>query len=67
MSGEQILDDNSIKTQSERNKYKIKSKVDINILLNKVRKEQKKEKFENLIFISLISFIILATGVIISF
>ena len=67
MSGEQILDDNSIKTQSERNKYKINSKVDINILLNKVRKEQKKEKFENLIFISLISFIILATGVIISF
>ena len=42
-------------------------KVDINILLDKVRAEKKKEKKENIIFLSLISSVILITGIIASF
>ena len=43
------------------------SKVDINILMDRVRSERKKEKKENLIFLSLIGSVILITGVIASF
>ena len=65
MSGEQIVAENNIKTQTE-NKRKKNSKVDINILLNKVRAEEKKEKYESIFFISLISIFVLITGIIIS-
>ena len=41
-------------------------KVDINILMDRVREEKKKEKKENLIFLSLIGSAILLTGVIAS-
>ena len=41
-------------------------KVDINILMDRVREEKKKEKKENLIFLSLIASVILITGVIAS-
>ena len=40
-------------------------KVDINLLMDKVREEKKKEKKENLIFVSLIASVILITGAII--
>ena len=65
MSGEQITGHQaeSIKSSSSQ---KLKNKVDINILLNKVRSEEKREKFESVIFISLISFVLLVTGIIIS-
>ena len=43
------------------------AKVDINILMDRVRAEKKKEKKENLIFLSLIASVILITGVIASF
>ena len=46
---------------------KQKPKVDINILMDKVREEKKKEKKENLIFISLIASVVLITGAIASF
>ncbi len=50
------------------NKNPIRSgKVDINVLMDKVRAEKKKEKKENLIFFSLISSVILVTAVIASF
>ena len=39
----------------------------INLLMDKVREEKKKEKKENLIFISLIASVILITGAIASF
>lgn len=42
-------------------------KVDINILMDKVRDEKKREKKENLIFISLIASVVLVTGAIASF
>ena len=41
-------------------------KVDINILMDRVREEKKKEKKENLIFLSLIASVIVVTGVIAS-
>ena len=46
---------------------KSNKKVDINVLLDKVRAEKKKEKKENIIFLSLISSVILITGIIASF
>ena len=41
-------------------------KVDINVLMDRVREEKKKEKKENIIFLSLIAAAILITGVIAS-
>ena len=41
-------------------------KVDINVLMDRVRVEKKKEKKENLIFLSLIASAIVITGVIAS-
>ena len=43
------------------------NKVDINLLMDRVREEKKKEKKENLIFVSLIASVILITGAIASF
>ena len=71
MSGEQITN-NSVETQnlegdlhSLKNNPK-KQRVDINVLLNKVRLAQKKEKMESTIFFSLIAAVILVTGIIVS-
>ena len=41
-------------------------KVDINVLMDRVREEKKKEKKENIIFLSLIASVVLITGVIAS-
>ena len=64
MSGENITSTHN-KTP-ESGKVNGQSKVDINILLNKVRAEKKREKNENIIFFSLISLLIVATGIIVS-
>ena len=48
-------------------KKKKNVKVDINVLMDKVREEKKKEKKENLIFVSLIASVVLITGAIASF
>ena len=42
------------------------SKVDINDLLSRVRDEKKKERKENLLFLSLIGSVIVITGIIAS-
>jgi len=65
MSGEQLAD-NQLENLETNKRKRIKNKVDINILLNKVRSEEKKEKFESLIFISLISIIVIVTGIFVS-
>ena len=49
MSGENISITGN--NGSKNGKTTIKPKVDINILLNKVRAEKKKEKNENIIFL----------------
>ncbi len=66
MSGEQLTGQQVENVKSSSNKI-YKNKVDINILLNKVRSEEKREKFESVIFISLISFVVVVTGIIVSF
>ena len=70
MSGEQITND-SIETQNLKGelhslKNPSKKRVDINVLLNKVRLAQKKEKMESTIFFSLVAAVIVITGVIVS-
>jgi|TARA_B110000967_G_C18728200_1_gene481229 hypothetical protein len=62
MSSEEI-NINQIKTLVN-NDTKIKPKVDINILLGKLREEQKKNKKENLVLYGLLSSVIIVTGVI---
>ena len=71
MSGEQITN-STVETQnlegelhSLKNHPK-KERVDINVLLNKVRLAQKKEKMESTIFFGLIAAVILVTGIIVS-
>ncbi len=41
-------------------------RVDINVLLNKVRMAKKKEKMESTIFFGLVAAVIVVTGVIVS-
>ena len=68
MSTEQILRQPEKETFIEKQvEQKSSQKVDINILYEKVRAEKKKEKKENLIFLSLISSVILITAFIASF
>ena len=66
MSGEQItakVTNSTVKTQSIKSKT---SKVNINNLLSKVRKENNKEKKENYIFLGLICAVVAVTGIIAS-
>ena len=71
MSGEHITND-TVETQnlegelhSLKNSSK-KPRVDINVLLNKVRSAQKREKMESTIFFGLVATVILVTGIIVS-
>ena len=63
MSGEQLTAKYLNKTTIDNSS----KKVDINILLSKVRLEKNKEKKENLIFLSLICGVVAVTGIIASF
>ena len=73
MSGEWITN-NSTETQNiEDDHYslkgspsKIKNRVDINVLLNKVRLAKTKERKESIIFFGLVAAVIVVTGVIVS-
>ena len=71
MSGEQITK-NSIETQNmEGELHSLKNssrkkRVDINVLLNNVRSEQKREKMESTIFFGLVATVIIVTGIIVS-
>tara|TARA_B100000902_G_C27157386_1_gene836880 strand:- start:424 stop:642 length:219 start_codon:yes stop_codon:yes gene_type:complete len=71
MSGEHITND-TVETQNlEGELHSLKNsqktqRVDINILLNKVRLAQKKEKMESTIFFGLIAAVIVVTGLIVS-
>ena len=57
---------NIFENQTEPNKINRQQKVDINILLNRVRHEKKKERKENLLFLGLIGSVIVVTGIIAS-
>ena len=56
----------SLENQTEPSKVNNKQKVDINILLNRVRHEKKRERKENLLFLGLIGSVIVVTGIIAS-
>ena len=71
MSGEQITN-NSVETQnlegelhSSKSSSK-KNRVDINVLLNKVRLAKQKEKMESTIFFGLVAAVVVVTGLIVS-
>ena len=66
MSGEYVADTGIETLNDTKNKRKSAKTVDINILLNKVRADEKKEKFENGIFFGLVAAIIVVTGIVIS-
>ena len=67
MSGDQIINSEFNQANLKIKKTSRKSKkVDINILLNKVIAAQKKEKFENTIFFSLVAMAVVVTGIIVS-
>ena len=66
MSGEQItakVINSTVTTQSIKSKT---SRVNINNLLSRVRKENNKEKKENYIFLGLICAVVAVTGIIAS-
>ena len=54
------------KSLSKSNKINSKKRVDINVLLNRVRADKKKEKLESSIFFGIISLTVILVGVIIS-
>ena len=67
MSGEQTINSRSNQDSEIIQDTIIRpKKVDINVLLNKVRAEKKKEKFENSVFFSLIVAAIIVTGIIVT-
>ena len=67
MSGEQISSSNQSKNNSEKEKTKINTRrIDINVLLNKVRSENKKEKLENAIFLGAIIVVVAVVGLVFS-
>ena len=67
MSGDHVTNSEFNRIQSEIKKTSKKSqKVDINVLLNKVRVANKKEKFENVVFLGLVAMAIVVTGIIVS-
>lgn len=72
MSSEQSINIKSSKTPTvditiNDAPNKSTNRVDINDLLFKVREKEKAQKKENLLFFSLIAFVIIITGVIASF
>ena len=62
-----LTQDTTLEFVKEREVEAQPAKVDINILMDRVRAEKKKEKKEKIIFLSLIASVILITGVIASF
>ena len=63
MSGEQL----TAKDLNKNPTIRSSRKVDINLLLSKVRQEKNKEKKENYIFLGLICGVVAVTGIIASF
>ena len=56
-----LVAEKPLKTEQKRS-----NRVDINVLLNKVRLAKKKEKMESTIFFGLIAAVIVVTGIIVS-
>ena len=61
----QVIQNSELSTSQDK-KLNKKNRVDINILLNRVRADKKKEKLETIAILSLVSLSVLATGLIVS-
>ena len=61
----QVIQNSELSTSQDK-KLNKKNRVDINILLNRVRADKKKEKLETFLIISLVFLSVLATGLIVS-
>ena len=61
----QVIQNSELSTSQDK-KLNKKNRVDINILLNRVRADKKKEKLETIAIIFLVSLSVLATGLIVS-
>ena len=66
MSGENLA--TNLETENKENNINssISNRVNINNLMTKVREQEKKERKENIIFLSLIGSVVLVTGIIAS-
>ena len=62
----QVIQNSELSTSQDK-KLNKKNRVDINILLNRVRADKKKEKLETIAILSLVFLSVLATGLIVSF
>ena len=73
MSSEHSINNKSLETPNiidikiENAQKEIPKRVDINVLLSKVRETKKKEKKENLVFFGVLSSVVIVTGIIASF
>ena len=56
-----------LETPKNSEEVSLSGRVDINILLNRARKEKEKENLTNLVFIGLTSCLIIVAGIILSF
>ena len=68
MSGEEVIQDQSsnIHHKNVGTKRRTQHRVDINVLMAKVRNEKKKQNKENLVFFGLISSVVIIVGIIAS-
>ena len=72
MSAEKIISTEinnlpSLETPEKSEEVSSSGRVDINILLNRARKEKEKENLTNLVFVGLTSCLIFVAGIILSF
>ena len=56
-----------LETPKKSEEVSSSGRVDINILLNRARKEKEKENLTNLVFVGLTSCLIIVVGIILSF
>jgi len=68
MQEDQTFEKNTeIDTNKTQKTISQKQTVDINILLNRVRADKRKEKIESTIFISIIALAVISSGLVLSF
>ena len=72
MSAEKIISQKvndlpPLETPEKSEEISSSGRVDINILLNRARKEKEKENLTNLVFVGLTSCLIIVAGIILSF
>ena len=67
ISSTELNDLPPLATPEKREEVSSSGRVDINILLNRARKEKEKENLTNLVFVGLTSCLIIVAGIILSF